>query len=803
MTAKNDILEGLHVLLVTEDESRAQALARALRDRKASVGDAKAGARDPVALRGVDLIIVDARTADATRSRLAEMRADVRARWASIATLDFAELVLDDGAIHLAPLEKAVAPLTESDRALTERARKEGKFETTLAPLGPSRTLRALSKAGATLHLTLEQGELRSTICLSNELLVCAFVERGNERYEAWSALARVLGLSDASISVEKRAHPTAMNIMEPINQALEVAAQERKSAANLPAVMPQASKVAVGGSAADELSDLPAVKPAANNAKKTWLGVAGGAPPLRPPLRPEPKAVPLAPPRVEPPRRPAAPERPPVGRTLLGIAAPPPPLHDAEAARAPAPANDVVPPPRRKSRPELSPVPLDDNAPRARAIPDEKGLAFPSMAANAASDRKPLTQEHPVNRAPLTSQQAPDDDLNALVRGQRQTAEIKSSDEIVRAAFGDEATAQGPNLARMTLGDMPTDPTALKGKPEVMVELPDLPKPPPTPSLPESSDGPREVEPPSQTKSAGSETFQENDTRPFDSSSLMAAIQEEVPESPVAEGAAELINPVIRKQIQEETLVMVRREQRRSRAVMLFVLFLFAAGQLYALNYIRERERELDERIAQAAGMYKFPDAPAASRKAPAQAPAATAEAADTTDSEAAPSAEAPKADTTKVDAPKPSAEPTTTTPEAAATKAADAQAAPQAEGETAKLPKGSADDLLKQGLKLLADGKAAEAKLYLLQAVAGDSKNAHAHAGLAEAYLALGETRQAMNSIETAIKLRPKRARYRVQQGDIFKAQGDPEAAREAYQKALELDPNDREATRRLAAP
>lgn len=228
MTARTDSFEGLHVLLVTEDDARAQAIAKSLRERKAHVGDVRAGAKDPVALRGADLLVIDARRAAATEARVAEVRSDVRARWASVATIDYASLAGDDGTVDLRVLEGIVSRLAGMDKALTERARAESSFETMLAPLGPTRTLRALALAGPTLHVELDDGTLKASVDLADELLVAAFAERAGQRSEAWSALARALGMTDATVRVARRAHPTAMNIMEPVDQALENAAQER-----------------------------------------------------------------------------------------------------------------------------------------------------------------------------------------------------------------------------------------------------------------------------------------------------------------------------------------------------------------------------------------------------------------------------------------------------------------------------------------------------------------------------------------------------------------------------------------------
>jgi predicted Zn-dependent protease len=51
--------------------------------------------------------------------------------------------------------------------------------------------------------------------------------------------------------------------------------------------------------------------------------------------------------------------------------------------------------------------------------------------------------------------------------------------------------------------------------------------------------------------------------------------------------------------------------------------------------------------------------------------------------------------------------------------------------------------------------------------------------------------------------IKKRPKRAVYRVLLGDAYRASGAMNAARAAWREALELEPDNKEALRRLNAP
>jgi hypothetical protein len=861
VTTKNDIFEGLHVLLVTEDDGRAQALSKALRDRKAHVGDVKAGARDPVALRGADLLLVDQRTADVTKSRVSEMRADVRARWASVCTLDFGKLVLDDGAIYLSQLEEAVLPLIAGDKALTERARKEGVFEATLAPLGPSRTLRALALAGPTLHVELSQGQVHATLCLSNELLVCAFVERGDERYEAWAALARILGLTDAVMNVEKRAHPTAMNIMEPINQALEVAAQERQSTANLrPVELPKPAQQrgeaaeAPANSAAAVAAQAKSAAASGAGAKRTLLGMSPGlAGVVRPPAAPPASSGYSL--RQDAGERPA--ERPAAAKgTILGMKAPVlakpasenevPPATAPVLGRAAMPANDIALPgsepeggQKRKSRPELQPVRLDDDLlPRAKSTPE-----LSNMGARGFRDRHKApgrmdtvpqpTAQRPRSRPELKPVELPEEPVtvppksmasskgSTMEKAAASAAGKLGSAAIITSAHDEDLTIQGNVLDRATFGDQPTDPS-MQSLPAHLLEearrpdLPALPIPQPPGSAQKldelksmAGDRPPELSP-------DAEVREQAITRPFDSSSLMAAIEEEQPFAG-NEGAQQLLDAVVRKRVQEETLIVVRREKRKSRAILLFVLFLVVVGEYFALQWFeqqgQQRAQPEDTTLAPV-GRAKTPTraTPAAAPQADPSAPAAAEAVAPAVEGAKEPEKAAdakpgaarpvePAAQAAQPEAPVAAPVPAEKTPPEPAVEAPVAAPAAPAEGSAVPAGTVSSDALVKSGLELLESGNAALARTYLQQATVADTKNAHAFAGLAESELALNEPRAALQHIEQAIRLRPKRARYRVTQGDALKMLGKAEDAHSAYQKALEIDPTDREANKRLA--
>ncbi|HEX5656313.1 MAG TPA: hypothetical protein VFX59_03920, partial [Polyangiales bacterium] len=270
------------------------------------------GSRDPVALRGADLLVIDARRSPAIDARVAEVRSDVRARWASVATIDYTSLVGSEGTVDLRALDGVVSRLAGMDKALTERARKEEKFETILSPLGPTRTLRALALAGPTLHVTLSDGELNAKVDLAHELLVSAVADRKGASWEAWSALAHVIGLTDANVVVERRANATVMNIMEPVDQALESAAQER---AQHPEQFAQEQSEELSGLRGERRSEQPVAQPVAKVGgsiapvarARTLVGVPAPRPPagstpskLPPPspasLRPSPFKAPGVP---------------------------------------------------------------------------------------------------------------------------------------------------------------------------------------------------------------------------------------------------------------------------------------------------------------------------------------------------------------------------------------------------------------------------------------------------------------------------------------------------------------------------
>ncbi|MFT3925817.1 MAG: tetratricopeptide repeat protein [Myxococcales bacterium] len=824
MPANTNILEGLHVLLVSEDEQRTQALGKALRERRANVGDLKSSSRDPIALRGADVLVIDTRSAQNTQTRVGEMRADVRARWASVVNLDFAKVLPDGGELQFALLENALAPVTAADRALTDRARKEPSFTTDLLPLGPTRILRALGMAGTTLQVEFAVGsEGKASLTLSNELLVSCFMERAGTRFEAWKALARVLGLSDASVTVARLQHPSAMNIMEPLDQALATAAQERHAAAAEIANEDAANKKAEAKPAAEPFkpaspaslgSSVSAAKDMRVQPGRTIMGLAPAiarpAPPVPAPPAPKVAAPPPAPTANVAAAKPMAPvasvpqsgarpaggaELGKPGRTMMGIAPGSLPALGAFGVRSPA--KPEAPEPPAPAPMELQPTPTHVAAPGRSMTSGVEAKPVPpaqSAVPEADSDLLHNLDFEPANNQrelmPTLPAPAPSEaDLHFNELGGSRVERIE------RVSLGDTPTDPAPPRV-----SQPGDPMELEGEEDTAVTQ--------SGKIDEIRAEVAKMRQADLLSDSGSTLGDDfagfgNDVRapaatvPFDASSLARSAE---PTTRVSTGTGPM--NFSRDESQEETITMERPEsvKRNGRTIALAVLLLLAAGEIGYVVWSRTKQAAPPVASAPAAPATPakaeaLPSAPAAAAPT-AQPPAPTAPAAPSAEAQAPAPAAAPAASAPTAAAAAEPAAPTVA-PSAPAPSAAPAAAAPADEG--AANPE-ALEALIKDGTRLLAEKNPSMAKPLFEAALARDSKNPHAQAGLGQALLELGEPALAQASFETAIKLRPKRSRYRVQLGDALKAQGKNEEARAAWEKALEVDPADRDAPKRL---
>jgi hypothetical protein len=806
-----DIFQSLHVLLLSEDDARGKALAKALRDQRARVGDVQRATRDASGARGVDLVVVDSRANMASADQLAKLKNDVRARWASVIEVDFGRVVKGDGSVLLASLSELVAPLVEADRKLTERAQTELSFSTSLAPLGPSRTLRALSLSGHTLLVELQHPTLQASIEVANELLVSAAAQRGERRWDAWSALVRILGLEDAEVSVARRSFTAVMNIMEPVDQALEVAAQER---------LCEAAQIAVEEAEASARLKAPAFKAAApvpatalpltvrpSNVSSVPAGPTMPAPESASAKAPVhiPPAAPM--PVIAPPYAPA---RPAAGlapqRTLLGI-------NTGLAAAGAGLAKPGV-----KAPPLPAPPPLLES-PAARGAAPEA----PRYAHRAGGGSAPKASMTLLGVAPGA--------IPGLAELRNKLAQPKP----------DPAPAE---LTNVTLQNKPAnsdfdpptvkhDVTELSGLSELDEEelLDDLgssaeplsvPLPPPRPL-----DGENEIEG-GAFEDAEDPSEQTTITPSALTRELLEAVQDALDERPTSDAlgarpiqadvegvhSREPGPPSARSELEledggeadlpheggpEETLVVKRppdkpRARKSSSRSVLGVGLLLGLGGL-AL-FAAQREWTAREAAAPVVTVPARPPAAAMPTPAP-----------------AAPNAEAPTAAVAEApaavaaNAPAPAAEPANAAPAAEPAKAAAPAAEPSASAEPAAAPTGAAGDaeadpdaLLRKGQRLAAQGNTVEARAALEQALALAADNPHVRTALAETLLKAGDAEAALVQAQAAVKLRPKRGRYQVLVGDVLKRLGKLDQAQVAWKKALEIDPEDAEAKQRL---
>lgn len=108
--------------------------------------------------------------------------------------------------------------------------------------------------------------------------------------------------------------------------------------------------------------------------------------------------------------------------------------------------------------------------------------------------------------------------------------------------------------------------------------------------------------------------------------------------------------------------------------------------------------------------------------------------------------------------------------------------------------------DALVRDGQLAEREGRWEAARVAYQQAFEVHEANPHAVAGLARERLTAGDAEGALEHAERAVQLRRRRASYRVLLGDARRMAGDIGGARRAYERALELDPDDAEARRRL---
>ena len=254
------ILQGLRIILVDSDASRADTLSQELRARGSVVAVADPSARGIERARGLDpqVVIVDAAGMDGTGFEVVRaIRRDVRLRWAAMLVAPWAEIWPENAATpDLSELALRLAPLVMHDRELRVRALEEQKFDARLEITGPSRLLRVLASLPGPYHVHVQSRKASVEIDVAEGLVVGAKATRAaGDALEGTRALAALLAMASARVTIERRPNPSTANVMAPIEEALARASQE---AAPIPVSQPPPAMTNSG----NPLSRLPKRSP-------------------------------------------------------------------------------------------------------------------------------------------------------------------------------------------------------------------------------------------------------------------------------------------------------------------------------------------------------------------------------------------------------------------------------------------------------------------------------------------------------------------------------------------------------------
>ncbi len=258
------------IVIVEKSPARADDLVVALRERGAHVvvidgegtGLAKARAIDP------DVILVDVSGVGGWASQAMQLvRGDSRLRWAALLVTRGEELWrANTPEPDIARLGAGMLPLVEPDESLMQRVRDgQSSIDVRLETTGPTRLLRAVGRAGATVHATVRHRRATIEIDFAQGLIVGARGEVASElpgapssKVEGAAALAIWLGLASGRVRIERREAPSVANVMSPVDDA--IAAADRETPLIKPSIPPPAGPPSLhpGASASNSARPSP-----------------------------------------------------------------------------------------------------------------------------------------------------------------------------------------------------------------------------------------------------------------------------------------------------------------------------------------------------------------------------------------------------------------------------------------------------------------------------------------------------------------------------------------------------------------
>ncbi|HEX7669665.1 MAG TPA: tetratricopeptide repeat protein, partial [Polyangiaceae bacterium] len=281
-------VSSLRVLLADEDAARADAVAQALRGHQATVVVTDFDPPEPrfARLRQLDPAIVlidEAGLAGTGYELVRRMRRDTRLRWASLLVARWDEIWSDsDGASRVSRLIGTLAALAEPEQALRERIAHGTSFDTRLEIMGPSRLVRAACTSKRPVRLTVHNSRLEVRVDVSDQLIAGARAEDrvGGTVLEGAVALSALMGLGSGRVRVEAINEAETVNIMSPVDVALNMADSE---VSPIQPSMPPADSIRPEGGVAWPSPSQPPPAPAmagglSRRAIGVWVIVAIGS---------------------------------------------------------------------------------------------------------------------------------------------------------------------------------------------------------------------------------------------------------------------------------------------------------------------------------------------------------------------------------------------------------------------------------------------------------------------------------------------------------------------------------------------
>ena len=231
-----------HVLVIEQNPSRADVLAQGLRAHGATVAVADGQGRGLELARELmpDIVIVDGSAIDGwALEALRRIRRDPSLRWASLLLVDAPKLWRDERRPDTTMLASSIDSLLRPDRDLAQRVREQAEVGTRLEVVGPVRTLRALVGTKLGLRLKVQHPGVVIEIDLSDGLVAGAVARAPSGQKvmgEGPAALATFVALVNGRVQIEHAEAPRTANIMAPLDDALGAAAAE--PAASVPSLL-------------------------------------------------------------------------------------------------------------------------------------------------------------------------------------------------------------------------------------------------------------------------------------------------------------------------------------------------------------------------------------------------------------------------------------------------------------------------------------------------------------------------------------------------------------------------------------